>query len=71
MRTATRIYGTHTTPPLAIAIIEDGQDYRVAIIGDREKVLYEGENQLEAQRVYKHWKDVYEERRQQEGQQGA
>ena len=70
VRTATRIYGTHTAPPLAIVIIRDGTDYRVAIVGDREKVLYEGDNQLEAQRVYKHWMDHYEQRKQEE-QQGA
>lgn len=42
----------------------EGGVHRVSIVGERDKTLYEGTNELEAKRTFKEIKDHYEERKQ-------
>ena len=59
-----RFYKTHTTPVLALVLIEDGdQRYRVVLVGDHVKPLYEGTNAAQAQRTYDEIEAHYEARK--------
>ena len=57
-------YLTHTN--LTLALIEDADGCRVTLTGDREKVVWQGKDRLEAQRVYDGEKAAYKKRRKEE-----
>lgn len=57
-------YRTHTN--LVLALIEDADGCRVTLTGDREKLVWQGTDRLEAQRVFDGEKAAYERRKEEE-----
>ena len=57
-------YKTHTN--LILALIEDADGCRVTLTGDREKLVWQGTDRLEAQRVFDGERSAYEKRRKEE-----
>ena len=57
-------YRTYTT--LTLALIEDADGCRVTLTGDREKLVWQGTDRLEAQRVFDAEKVAYELRKKEE-----
>ena len=52
-------YVTHTDPPLTL----EWTDLKVTLTGAVTKVLYEGEDKVEAKAVYDYAREHYEQRR--------
>lgn len=57
-------YKTHTG--LLLTFRDENGHYRVTLRGDREKLLYAGDDERDARRMYKEVKAHYEQRRREE-----
>ena len=62
-------YKTHTN--LTLALIEDADGCRITLTGDRTKLVWQGTDRLEAQRVFDGEKAAYELRKKEEAKEPA